>query len=85
MRIYLEKLFSIWIHLTIIKGKNYGIHSFLVPTRDKNHKVLPNVELGDIGPKFGYLSKDNGYALFNNHRIPRMNMLMKYTRVSQTG
>jgi acyl-CoA oxidase len=69
----------------IIKGKKFGVHSFLVPIRDKEHKVLPNVEVGDIGPKFGYQTKDNGYALFNKHRIPRMNMLMRYTKVSPTG
>ena len=27
----------------IIKGKKYGIHSFLVPIRDKNHDLFPNV------------------------------------------
>ena len=47
--------------------------------------MLPNVEVGDIGPKFGYQGKDNGYGLFKNHRIPRLNMLMKFTKVSPTG
>ena len=39
---------------------------FLVPIRDTNtHKPLTGIEVGDIGPKFGYDSKDNGYLIFN--------------------
>lgn len=55
----------------IIKGKSYGLHTFLVPVRDDNHNLLPNVEAGDIGPKYGYQTKDNGYVRFNKHRIGR--------------
>lgn len=69
----------------IIKGKRYGIHTFLVPIRDKNHKLYPGIQAGDIGPKIGFNAKDNGYAIFNNYEIPRRNMLMKYQRVSKQG
>jgi len=37
--------------------------------------------LGDIGPKFGYDSIDNGFLQFRHVRIPRENMLMKYAQV----
>lgn len=37
--------------------------------------------LGDIGPKFGFDSIDNGFVRFNHVRIPRENMLMKYAQV----
>lgn len=69
----------------IIQGKNYGLHTFLVPIRDHNHNLLPGVEAGDIGPKYGYGTKDNGYAKFTNHRIPRENMLMRYAKVDKSG
>ena len=69
----------------IVKNKKLGLHSFLVPIRDKNHKPLPNVEVGDIGPKYGYNAKDNGYVIFKNHKIPRKNMLMKYAVVTKDG
>ena len=36
---------------------------------------MPGVRTGDIGPKFGYHSKDNGWACFEHVRIPRENML----------
>jgi len=39
------------------------------------------ITLGDIGPKFGYDSIDNGFLQFSHVRIPRENMLMKYAQV----
>lgn len=39
----------------VIKGKALGPHPFIVPIRDlKTHEPLPNVHIGDIGPKFGF-------------------------------
>ncbi|POM59623.1 Peroxisomal acyl-coenzyme A oxidase 1 [Phytophthora palmivora] len=46
---------------------------------------LPGIEMGDIGPKVGFNSLDNGYAVFHNVRIPRRNMLMKYAKVLKDG
>lgn len=70
----------------IINGRKYGIHAFLVPIRDpKTLKVVQGIEVGDIGPKCSFSNKDNGYAIFNNVRIPRKNMLMKYHVVSKNG
>ena len=70
----------------IIDGKNHGLHAFLVPIRDpKTFKTLPGVQAGDIGPKQGFNTKDNGYARFDNLVIPRRNMLMKYHVVSKEG
>lgn len=55
----------------------------MVPIRElETHKPKPGVEVGDIGPKLGYYNKDNGYLSFNNVRIPRFNMLAKYTKVT---
>ena len=70
----------------IINGKRYGVHAFLVPIRDpKTLLPLKGIEVGDIGPKHGFQTKDNGYVIFNNIRIPRRNMLMKYHVVSKEG
>lgn len=44
----------------------------------ETYTSLPGIQAGDIGPKFGYNTKDNGYLRFNQVRIPRENMLMKY-------
>lgn len=70
----------------IIKGENKGVHGFIVPIRDiETHKPLPGIEVGDIGEKVGYNTKDNGYCRFDNIRIPRDNMLNKYIKVSKSG
>jgi acyl-CoA oxidase len=45
---------------------------FLVQIRDLDtHKYMPGVECGDMGPKLGYHSKDNGWLIMKNVRIPR--------------
>ena len=69
----------------IIKGKKYGLHGFLVPIRDDDGNLLPGVEAGDIGPKYGFNTKDNGYLCLKNYPIPRRYMLMKYSKVSKSG
>lgn len=70
----------------IIHGKNHGVHSFIVPIRDLNtFELLPGIEAGDIGPKFGFHSKDNGYLIMNNVVIPKRNMLRRFVSVSKTG
>lgn len=69
----------------IINNKKYGVHTFIVPIRDHNHKPFTGIEVGDIGPKASYNNKDNGYLIFSNYKIPRTNMLMKYHRVSKEG
>lgn len=56
----------------IVNGKSHGVQAFLAQIRDsQTHLPVPGVECGDIGPKFGYGSKDNGYLIFSNLRIPR--------------
>ncbi|KAF9975457.1 acyl-coenzyme A oxidase [Actinomortierella ambigua] len=72
----------------IIDAKNYGAHGFIVPIRSlKDHKPFPTVKVGDIGPKaYGGFSKiDNGFVRFEHHRIPRENMLMRFSKVTRDG
>ncbi|KAF9950383.1 acyl-coenzyme A oxidase [Mortierella alpina] len=72
----------------IIDGKDYGAHGFIVPIRSlKDHRPFPGVKVGDIGPKaYGGFSKiDNGFVRFENYRIPRENMLMRFAKVTKDG
>lgn len=70
----------------IIDGKDHGLHGFVCPLRSlKDHKVLANIEVGDIGNKFGFDTQDNGYMRFNKYRIPRFNMLMRHAVVTSDG
>ncbi|KAL6074611.1 Acyl-coenzyme A oxidase (Acyl-CoA oxidase) [Balamuthia mandrillaris] len=70
----------------LLNGKDYGVHTFVVQIRSlEDHSPLPGITVGDIGPKFGYDTQDNGFLLFNHVRIPRENMLMRYQQVSPEG
>ncbi|KAK1944206.1 Peroxisomal acyl-coenzyme A oxidase 1 [Phytophthora citrophthora] len=69
-----------------IDGEQKGVQAFIVPLRSlETHKPLPGIQVGDIGPKVGFNSLDNGYAVFQNVRIPRRNMLMRYAKVLKDG
>lgn len=42
-------------------GKEYGVHVFMVQLRDEEHRLLPGIETGDVGPKLGDNAIDTGY------------------------
>jgi len=70
----------------LVKGKDYGTNAFIVQLRDLNtFKRLDGIKTGDIGSKFGYVAKDNGWATFDKVRIPRMNMLMEIVELNKEG
>ena len=46
-----------------------GLHAFLVQLRDtETHLPLPGITVGDIGPKMGMNSNDNGFLQLNHVR-----------------
>ncbi|RKP26339.1 acyl-CoA dehydrogenase/oxidase, partial [Syncephalis pseudoplumigaleata] len=70
----------------ITQGRDYGPHTFVVPIRSlDDHRPLPGITVGDVGPKFGVNTIDNGYLLFDHYRIPHDHMLAKYARVTPEG
>ena len=65
---------------------DYGVMPFIVQIRDrKTHKHMPGVKCGEMGPKFGYNSKDNGWMTLDHVRIPRDNMPMRFVSVDREG
>jgi len=71
---------------TIVKGKNVGVQSFICQIRDmKNMAALKGVEIGDIGPKYGFASKDNGYMIFKNFKISKSSLLSKFVEINDKG
>lgn len=70
----------------VINNKPCGIQLFIVPLRHPvSGEPLPGVTVGDIGPKFGRDGNDNGYISFDKVRIPRANMLAKWSQVERNG
>ena len=46
---------------------------------------MPGVKTGDLGPKFGYHSKDNGWMTLDHVRIPRSQMLQRFQGIDREG
>ena len=68
-----------------VAGKNEGIHAVLVRMRDDNMQTMPGVTIEDMGYKMGLNGVDNAKLSFDNVRIPRENLLNKYSDVSEEG
>ncbi|RKP23834.1 acyl-CoA dehydrogenase/oxidase, partial [Syncephalis pseudoplumigaleata] len=72
--------------LVLADGSRAGVFPFMVQIRSfADHKLLPGVETGDIGPKIGFNAIDNGYLSLKNVRIPRSNMLMRHVELTRDG
>ncbi|KAJ3098361.1 fatty-acyl coenzyme A oxidase [Phlyctochytrium bullatum] len=70
----------------IVKGKRYGVKTFIVQLRDpKDFSLKPGIVIGDIGAKMGRHGVDNGWIQFTHVRVPRSHLLQKHTKVSRTG
>lgn len=69
----------------IVDGTNHGIHGILVRIRDDKLKVMPNVRVEDMGYKMGLNGVDNAKLVFDNVRVPRENLLNRFSDVSAQG
>lgn len=78
--------FGIVMAKLVIEGKDHGVWAFVVQLRSlDDHRLLRGIESGDIGCKSGFESTDNGFVKFSHHRVPRINMLMRYGHVHEDG
>jgi acyl-CoA oxidase len=68
-----------------IGEQEYGVHAFLVPIRDQSGGILPGISIEDDGHKIGLNGVDNGRIVFNQIRIPRLNLLDRFAQVSESG
>ena len=70
----------------ISNGTDHGVQSFFVQIRDtKTHIPFKGVEVGDIGPKMGYASKDNGYLRFTQFRASKNCLIGRYISIDSEG
>jgi len=56
-----------------------------VPCRDDNLQPVPNVQIDDMGYKMGLNGVDNAKFTFDNVRVPRENLLNKFSDVAEDG
>mmetsp|Transcript_757 Transcript_757/g.1721 ORF Transcript_757/g.1721 Transcript_757/m.1721 type:complete len:603 (+) Transcript_757:222-2030(+) len=68
-----------------IKGKNLGVHGFLVPIRDEELRPLPGCHIQDMGIKITMNGIDNAKLAFENVRIPRSALLSRWSKVEEDG
>eukprot|EP00127_Corallochytrium_limacisporum_P002570 Clim_evm6s134 gene=Clim_evmTU6s134 len=79
-------LYCVCFARLLTQGQDYGMHPFIVPLRSEDTgDLLPGIFIGDCGAKMGRDEIDNGWIQFNQVRIPRTNMLMKWSQVKEDG
>jgi acyl-CoA oxidase len=77
---------TVMVAQTIVKGESIGLNWFILPLRDRlTGRLLPGITCGDVGAKAGRHGLDNGWIQASHVRIPRENMLMKWTKVESNG
>jgi acyl-CoA oxidase len=70
----------------IVDGNDYGVQPFMCQIRElETHLPMKGIQVGDIGPKLGYNSKDNGWLILDSYRIPRFNMLCRLAYIDKDG
>eukprot|EP00455_Lapot_gusevi_P055308 TRINITY_DN8989_c0_g1_i2.p1 TRINITY_DN8989_c0_g1~~TRINITY_DN8989_c0_g1_i2.p1 ORF type:complete len:699 (+),score=168.86 TRINITY_DN8989_c0_g1_i2:70-2166(+) len=74
----------IFAQLTV-KGKNEGIHAFVVPMRNPDGTPVAGVRTADCGPKAGLNGIDNGRVWLDRKRVPRTALLDRLGGVDQQG
>ena len=65
--------------------EQHGIHAILVRIRDDDLKEMPQVKVEDMGYKMGLNGVDNAKLSFDNVRVPRVNLLNRYSEVAEDG
>lgn len=70
----------------ISQGKDHGVNAFIILIRDtEDHRPLPGIQVGDIGPKMGFKTSDQGFLSFDNVRYPRSALLSRFVSISEDG
>ena len=58
----------------------------MVQIRDpKTFLPMPGITVGDMGEKVALNGVDNGFLMFKNYPVPRINLLNKNTDVTKEG
>ena len=69
----------------LINNEDQGVQAFLTRIRDDNMKVCAGVTVADMGYKMGLNGVDNAKLSFDHVRVPRENLLNRYSDVDEKG
>ena len=69
----------------LIKGKDEGVHGFLVRIRNEDHSPVTGVRIEDMGLKIGCNGVDNGKLFFDHVKVPRTALLNAVSNVDESG
>lgn len=65
---------------------DYGVGMFIVQIRDQDtHEHMPGIKTGQLGPKFGFSSADNGWMTMDHVRIKKDDMLSRFNYIDEDG
>jgi len=69
-----------------VDGEWHGVHAILCTIRDGvAGPTLPGVTINDMGHRMGLNGVDNALLSFDNVKVPRTNLLNKYSDISPEG
>ena len=69
----------------MVGDENHGIHGILVTIRDEGMNTMPGVTVEDMGYKMGLNGVDNAKLSFDSVRVPKENLLNRYSDVTDEG
>ena len=64
-----------------VNNINEGVHAILVPIRNEDGSVCEGVDIQDMGKKMECNGVDNGKLVFHNVRVPKRNLLNRYSDI----
>jgi acyl-CoA oxidase len=69
----------------MVHGKCHGVHGVVARIRTVNMVPMTGVTLSDMGGKQGCNGVDNAKIVFSNLRVPRENLLDRYSQLTREG
>ncbi|GAM29006.1 hypothetical protein SAMD00019534_121820 [Acytostelium subglobosum LB1] len=77
---------TIFARLIDAQSIDRGVHAFVVQLRDvSTNAPMPGIQIKECGMKLGLNGVDNGHIKVTNVRIPRVNLLNKFSDVNEKG
>ncbi|PAA74662.1 hypothetical protein BOX15_Mlig023627g2 [Macrostomum lignano] len=68
-----------------VNGQQCGVHGILARIRDDDLQPMPGVHIHDMGVRMGLNGVDNAKLSFDSIRVPRDNLLNRYSDIDEQG